>query len=258
MPSTFASSPNKRPLVRFPVEREVHLYLQPLAQGTMPGHREWSLLAGDERLRASTFRRALDRQRYVACRSWVRNVLSSYLEIPAAAIQFRYSSAGKPQLSGESARSGLSFNISHSGGWALLAIACGLRLGVDLERHRAIDDRDLLVRRFSPAEQRAYYSLPPEDRLAAFFSAWSRKEAFIKACGDGFAIPLADFDVSLDPGEPAALLAIKQDEQAPRRWTLAAPDLLAGYSAAVAIEVPQATLVLCSDASPSGQPAPRQ
>jgi 4'-phosphopantetheinyl transferase len=235
--------------VRFPADSEVHLHLQPLAQGTMPSHQEWSLLAGDERLRASAFRRVLDRQRYVACRSWVRKVLSTYLQMPAGAIQFRYSPSGKPQLDGESARRGLSFNISHSGGWALLAVACGPRLGVDLERHRAIDDRDALVRRFSPAEQRAYYSLPPEERFVAFFSAWSRKEAFIKACGDGFAIPLADFDVSLRPGEAASLLAIRQDREAARGWTLAAPELMPEYSAAVAIEVSQATLVMHCDGS---------
>jgi 4'-phosphopantetheinyl transferase len=242
--------------VQFPADSEVHLHLQPLAQDAMPGHREWSLLAGDERLRASAFRRALDRQRYVACRSWVRNVLASYLEMPAAAIQFRYSPAGKPQLAGESARRGLSFNISHSSGWALLAVACGPRVGVDLERHRAIDDRDALVRRFSPAEQRAYYSLSPQEQLTAFFAAWTRKEAFIKACGDGFALPLAEFDVSLGPEEAAALVAIQHDEQAARRWTLAAIDWLPGFSAAVAIEVPQAKLVLCSDITPAvtGQP----
>jgi 4'-phosphopantetheinyl transferase len=239
-----------RPLVELPAENEVHVYWQPLAQKAMPGAQEWALLAAAERMRASSFRRPLDRQRFVACRAWLRRVLASYLADPAGGIEFRYSPAGKPQLAGESARLGLSFNVSHSGGWALLGIARGARLGVDLEQHRPLADRDALVRRFSPSEQRAYFGLSPQTQEAAFFAAWTRKEAVFKACGEGAAISLAEFDVSLDPHE-AVLLAIGYDREAARGWTLTAPAILPGFSAAVAIEVSRARLVLQGEAMPS-------
>nr|ASV46661.1 hypothetical protein [uncultured bacterium] len=132
---------------------------------------------------------------------------------------------------------GIRFNVSHSGEMALYAFARGRELGVDVEEVRRMEDGLHIAERFfSQAEVAVFRSLPEEIRDDAFFNCWTRKEAYIKAVGEGLSFPLHVFDVSLAPGEPARLLASRDPQQA-ERWSLRGlPDPAPGYRAAIVVE----------------------
>ena len=194
-------------------------------------------LAADERERAARYRFAAHRRAFEACRGAVREVLGAYIGLPAAAVRFQYRPQGKPALLPDDAP--LVFSVAHSGELGLLAIASTRAgqgaLGVDVERVRPLDDALAIAERFfSPAECAALRTLAPPALEAAFFAAWTRKEAFIKALGEGLSYPLADFAVTLLPEEPARLLRVAGDDQARARWRLAALDPAPGYVAALA------------------------
>jgi 4'-phosphopantetheinyl transferase len=119
----------------------------------------------------------------------------------------------------------------------LLAVSYGREVGVDIEQIRALDDAASIAGRFfSAAENRAWLAVPDEQKPAAFFNAWTRKEAFIKAVGDGLSYPLDRFDVSLAPGEPARLLRVAGEPEATSRWRIEALEPAPGYAAAVAVD----------------------
>jgi 4'-phosphopantetheinyl transferase len=125
--------------------------------------------------------------------------------------------------------------MSRSSGLALYALAVGREVGVDLERVTAADEQ-VAEAMFAPGEVAALRGLPPSIRSDAFFACWTRKEAFIKARGEGLSFPLNGFEVSLAPDRPAALLAVHDDPAAAGRWSihsLPAPD---GYAAALVVE----------------------
>src|SRR5262249_41616868 len=147
----------------------------------------------------------------------LRMTLADCLCCQPAGLRFGYGSHGKPFLPDIDLR----FNLSHSGGWAALAVARGHEVGIDIEQIRA--DRatdDLAQRFFSPREWAALRALPEAERCAAFFRCWTRKEAFIKLIGEGLSFPLDEFDVTLRPDEPPALLSVRGDARAATRWTM--------------------------------------
>jgi 4'-phosphopantetheinyl transferase len=151
------------------------------------------------------------------------------------AVRFRYGPRGKPMLDAEDGL--LRFNLSHSGDLALVAVSLGRDIGVDVERVRP--DRDLeriATRFFSAAEVAALLALPRAERAGAFYRCWTRKEAYIKALGDGLAIPLDSFDVAFAPGATAALLASRLDSAEARRWSMAALEPGPGYAGAMVVE----------------------
>ena len=131
----------------------------------------------------------------------------------------------------------LGFNVSHSGELALIGLIRGAQIGVDIEAERDLTDQDALVRRyFSAAEIEDYFGLEPARRRAAFFNGWTRKEALVKALGQGLAFPLRAFDVTLAPGEAAALLRVQQIPGEHSGWCLAALEVAPGIAAAVATQ----------------------
>jgi 4'-phosphopantetheinyl transferase len=133
----------------------------------------------------------------------------------------------------------LRFNLSHSGDGALLAVGWNRELGVDLESVEPARDILALARRyFSQAEIVELDALPEKDRLVGFYNGWARKEAFIKATGDGLGFPLDGFAVRLAPRVPAELLWIRDDPGALARWKLHAVELGAEWSAALVVENP--------------------
>ena len=197
----------------------------------------YDLLAPDERVRAGRFRFDQDRRRYTVARGVLRSLLARYLDVEPAAVEFRYGAHGKPSLAEAGGGRDLRFNLSHSHGWALHAFAIGREVGVDVERVRPDTDIMGVARHsFSPAEAEALSSLPPGQRREAFFDCWTRKEAFIKAHGEGIALGLSRFDVTLRPGEPAALLRFEGDPAEVSRWSMCALDAGEGYKAALAVE----------------------
>jgi len=195
------------------------------------------LLAPDERARAARFLYEEDRRRYTVARGVLRSILARYLGVEPAAIEFRYGTHGKPSLAEVTAGLDVRFNLSHSYGWALHAFAVGREVGVDVERVRPSTDIMGIARHsFSPAEVEALTDLPDGQRREAFFNCWTRKEAFIKAHGEGIALGLSRFDVTLRPGEEAALLRFEGDAEEVARWSMRALDPGEGYKGALAVE----------------------
>jgi 4'-phosphopantetheinyl transferase len=194
-------------------------------------------LSGDEIDRAERYRSAADRRRFVTARGLLRLILGRYLDTPPEILKFRYGPHGKPSLVVEPGGSGLQFSVTHSFDLALYAVARERPLGIDLERIRPLPEvRTLVKRYFSSAEQVAFRALPRADQLPAFFRCWTRKEAFIKARGQGLSLALDRFEVSVTPGEPAALLAVDGDRREASRWSLCDLSPGQGYVAALAVK----------------------
>jgi 4'-phosphopantetheinyl transferase len=194
-------------------------------------------LAPEESERAARFHFARDRQHYIAARGLLREILSRYLKLSPDSLRFKYTSYGKPYLTDECGGGWLRFNVSHAGGLALYAVSRERELGVDIERIRTdIEHQQIASQFFSEQEVASLLALPADAQLEAFFLCWTRKEAYIKGIGEGLSLPLHSFDVSLTPGEPAALLAVRGDAQEAARWTLKALEPGQGYRAALVAE----------------------
>jgi 4'-phosphopantetheinyl transferase len=191
------------------------------------------VLSFDERERALRFHRELDRRRYVIGRGVVRTVLGRYTCSTPRALVFRYNEFGKPFLEDGA----VAFNVSHSGGRMLIGLSPGFEIGVDVEQMRGDPLTDRVPERFfSPREVSDLKALAAPLRSAAFFRCWTRKEAFLKGHGEGLSLPLADFDVTLTPGEPAALLHTAWAPDEAKEWRLHdLGDLCAGCAGAVAV-----------------------
>jgi 4'-phosphopantetheinyl transferase len=183
------------------------------------------VLSPDESARASRFHFSRDRQRFVASRALLRMILAGYLASDPATdpgrIGFSYSNREKPSLGPPHDVSEIRFNLSHSGGIALFAFTRHREIGVDVEQVRRDSDLEAISRRFFSAhEQGQLASLSPEERIEAFFRCWTRKEAYIKATGDGLALPLSQFDVSLHASNSSALLETRPDASEAGLWHL--------------------------------------
>ena len=194
-------------------------------------------LSDDERCRAGRFYFQSDREHFIVARGVLRSILGSYLGVEARELCFGYGAYGKPALMLHANAADIRFNLSHAGGLALYAVTRDRAIGIDLEYLRAdIEWMQIAARFFSPREHAMLSSLPPAARLEAFFTCWTRKEAYIKARGEGLALPLDQFDVSLTPGEPAQLLGVRSDLDDPGRWSFQGLSPEPGYIAAVAVE----------------------
>ena len=194
------------------------------------------VLSADELTRASRFLSPHDRQRFVASRALLRIVLASYLATEPLRLSFSYSKKEKPSLDPACNNSEITFNVSHSGGIALFAFNRKRELGVDVEQIRGDSDLDAIARRFFSAhEQRQLAALPAAEKVEAFFRCWTRKEAYIKATGDGLSLPLSQFDVSISNGAPSALLATRPDASEAGRWLLREVPAGSGYTAALCV-----------------------
>jgi 4'-phosphopantetheinyl transferase len=194
-----------------------------------------SSLAPDERERAGRFHLPADRNRFLAAHGSLRDILARTLDCEAHQLEFSKGEHGKPCLVPEQ---GLEFNLAHSGDFSLIALARGRRVGIDVERVRSGISSNVISRQyFSKAEVADLESLPLEQRETAFFTCWTRKEAYIKARGLGLSLPLESFDVSLLPPEPASLRATRPEAQEAGRWKLLSLEVGPGYGAAAAVEV---------------------
>lgn len=201
-------------------------------------------LAPDEQLRAERFRFARDRDRFVACRATLRSLLARYLYVEPEHIQFCYGSHGKPMLAAPFHDNEIQFNVSHSQGVALYAFARKRAVGVDIEHIRPIADAEQIVERFfSLRERRVFRSLPTSEQLETFFNWWTRKEACIKAIGDGLAYPLDHIDVSLILDGVVRLFCFEHSSDVPAYWSLRSLAARPGYAAALAVEGSGWTLI---------------
>lgn len=215
----------------------VHVWLAHVDIYSMAIGNTSPVLSEDERARAEKFYFERDRRRYTAAHSILRILLGRYLDCDPLATRFRTNSHGKPTIDAPLQEQRLTFNLSHSNELALLAFTYDREIGVDVEYMRSNIEYEQLARHsFSPNEQRALHDLPDSEKPQGFFNAWTRKEAYIKARGLGLYLPLHLFDVSLRPGEPAALLASREDARETARWTMRALSPGAGYAGALCVE----------------------
>jgi 4'-phosphopantetheinyl transferase len=187
---------------------DVHLWRADLDTEALSADRMLPFLDRDERERAAKFRFEQHRDRFIAGRALVRIVLGRYLLTPPDTLRFAHNAHGKPLLAGAHSSSALRFNLSHSDRYALLAVTREVEVGVDIERiSERIDYEAIAARFFSVREREALSRLPDRERIDAFFACWTRKEACLKAVGDGISGGLERFVVSIDPDEPARILA---------------------------------------------------
>ena len=213
---------------------EIHVWRAALARppGEVEALRE--LLSEDELQRADRFRFPHDRSNFIVARGTLREILGRYLRLPPSFLCFDYNDFGKPELRPAPREKMIRFNLSHAGNIALCAVAIR-EVGVDVEIMReGVACEEIAANFFSRREVSALLALPADARTRAFFECWTRKEAYIKAHGAGLSLPLDAFDVSLAPGEPAALLSTSDDALETAQWSLRAISPGVGYVAAVA------------------------
>ena len=217
-------------------DKDVHIWRVSLRQSPALLQQLRQTLSADEAARAARFHFPHDREAFIVARGILRYLLTGYLNAEPQQLTFGYEQAGKPFLSGGFANQ-IFFNLSHSHNMAFYAISYQPKVGIDVEYIRPITDiEQIAARNFSPNENAQLRSLPQHMLVESFFNCWTRKEAYVKAIGNGISHPLQDFDVSLMPGEPARLLSISGSESEAARWTMSDLEPSAGYAAAVVVE----------------------
>ena len=196
----------------------------------------YDLLDDAERARAARFRFGRDRRRYIVRHGRLRELLGAYLDCAPSSVRLRRDRFGKPSV----AAADLRFNVSKSHGLALYAVSRDREVGCDIERRDAGFAADHIAEQFfSTLESHTLRALAPERQTEAFFNCWTRKEAYVKARGDGLTVALDGFDVSLAPGEPAALL------RGCDGWSVASFEPASGFQAAVVAAGADCHLNLC-------------
>jgi 4'-phosphopantetheinyl transferase len=217
-------------------ENEVQLWRVDISKLAIGLDRWHLLLSSDEQERARRFLSLPAREQFVVTRGVLRTVLAAYLAGDPKRLIFHYSANKKPALGPPFDNSGVRFNVSHAMGVALLAFSRRLELGVDVESVDRQLEFDTISRQFfSRQEQIQLDAVAPEEKPAAFFRCWTRKEAYIKARGEGLSIPLADFDVSLASGDTNALISTRPDSSEGARWSLREVPAGSGYVAALCV-----------------------
>lgn len=196
---------------------EVHVWRADLDAWTPDIPDLLRILSVDERERAGRFRFQRDRDRFVVARGLLRAILGRYLDQDSARLRFQYGPAGKPSLDMGPEADSIRFNLSHSRGLALYALARGREVGIDLEAIRPDMGWEPIARSFlSASEVTALLALPRDLRARAFFFCWTRREALAKALGEGI-------------GQPS-------EQPDPPGWSIWDLDPGPGYAAALAVE----------------------
>jgi 4'-phosphopantetheinyl transferase len=218
---------------------ELHIWQWSLdvSEDELPGLTR--LLSPDERERAARFRFEKDSRNFTVGRGILRSILGRYLDQKAEDCVFVYGVRGKPFLPGTSLR----FNLAHSSGRAVLAVARGRAVGIDIECIRLAPDwAGIMNSFFSSVEREGILALPSADRPRAFFTCWTRKEAYLKATGEGIGTPLDSFDVTVIPGSEPRLLRVDGSPREVTRWQFHELPLEGDFVGVAAIEGPCAAV----------------
>ena len=220
-------------------KNELHIWRATLDQSLSLMKRFEKLLAPDECERAERFRFERDQRHFIAARGILRSILGSYMGIDAASVRFCYAAQGKPALPLSANRPGppMHFNLSHSHECVLYGFSLDHQIGIDVEYMRPLEDAmKIAAQFFSNSEIELLRALPDAQKHLGFYNCWMRKEAYIKATGEGLSMPLDQFDVSLAPHEPARLLNIRAAGGGDvSRWSLLEVNAGAEYAAAAAV-----------------------
>jgi 4'-phosphopantetheinyl transferase len=210
---------------------EIHVWRADLNQNFSTIQKFSETLSADEKQKAAKFRFEKDRNHFIAARGSLRKILGGYLGIAPNKICFSYNRFGKPFLDARETR--IRFNVAHSNGLALFAISRGQEIGVDLEY--IVNNFEILKTArsfFSDAEMSVLKNLPENLQTAAFFSGWTRKEAFIKAVGRGVLYPTKQFTVSIMPEDSNISLQTNEFQN----WSVMNLNCQSNYKAALAVE----------------------
>ncbi len=192
-------------------------------------------LTAEERNQGNRLIRPLHQQRFLLSHAILRWILSRYLEQSPDTISFEKGAHGKPYVEGRS----IQFNMTHSNDLALYAISAEMEVGIDVEYIEHPRRSDALVKRFfSKQEHEEYQGFPEDERGLAFYRAWTRKEAYLKATGLGLSYPLDRFDVSLAPAGDHCLLHVEDQNEVIRDWTLFSRQFEKNYLYSIAIKAP--------------------
>ena len=194
------------------------------------------LLSPDEIARADRFVDASFSHRWQVCRARLRQLLGGHCNIDPAELRFEQQEYGKPVIAAGQSDAELHFNLSHSHRLAMIAVTESGPVGVDVEYIKTIGDwAGVASRFFSPGEQEQLASVAAEQRMRAFYNCWTRKEAVIKATGEGLSARLDSFDVSLTPGAQPEVLADRRSGDNDKRWQMYGFEADAGYVGAIAV-----------------------
>jgi len=215
--------------------RDVHLWIARLEASESNFARAFSWLSPDEVERADRFRFDKHRREFVLGRAVLRALIAGYLRMQPHDAAFIYGPKGKPALA--LADCSLFFNVSNSGDLAAYAFTLDCEIGVDVEHRRRLLEIEGIAQRFFAADEVAeLMRLPEYQRPEGFFNCWTRKEAYIKAIGDGLSVPLHSFQVTLQPGDPARMIELDGSAAAAERWTLHAFVPAPEYAGAIAYQ----------------------
>ena len=221
-------------------ERDVHVWTlrTPVADGVALKFE--AVLSPDERDRAARLRFDPLRRSFVVARGALRSLLGRYLGLHPGSIHFNYGTKGKPALPFPAP---IDFNTTHSGDLTAFAFIVGCQIGIDLELIRPLSEmKEIVDRFFCPNEASEILSLESSERQRAFFCCWTRKEAYVKAIGDGLSAPLADFRVTVQPDKPPHIIHVAHDTTAGKLWTLHNLSLAPDYAGAIAYRSQQRSL----------------
>ncbi len=213
---------------------KVHIWKLEPVTGFQPAG--WfGLLDEEEQARASRFRFPHLTQSFVADHARLRMLLGYYTQTAPQAIRFAKNFYGKPSFAFPETR--LHFNLSHTEGLTLLSVCLDHELGVDIEAVRPMDDwQEIAATHFSAVENAELRSFAPSDRNHAFFRCWTRKEAFLKASGEGLSKPLDAFSVSIQRTDDPQFLTCDWDPEETKRWTLKSLSFGESFIGALALQ----------------------
>jgi 4'-phosphopantetheinyl transferase len=209
------------------LKRDIHIWEVDLDQTGEQIRKLSQCLTEQERHRAAKFINPLHGDRWTVARGYLRWILSQYLDLTPEQIIFNYGQQGKPEIEGNP----IQFNLSHSHDRAVYAISAQHPVGIDIEQIQPIAAAELVDRFFSSAERAIFHTLPESEQQAAFFHAWTQKEAYLKACGTGLSTPLNQVEVSIDPHTPAQIIS----SPTPNIWQIHKLEISPDYAGAIAI-----------------------
>lgn len=216
-----------------PGKGEVHAWLFDLQAMRMEAHLWREVLSAEEMQRADRFHFKADRQRFITRRGLLRYLLGGYTGLPPAELSLSANDQGKPSLTGQT----LKFNISTCQEWVVYVFASQMEVGVDLEAVRPFEERQQMVKRiFSASEQRELAALDASQQLDGFYHLWTRKEAWLKACGTGMSFPLHGFSVSASLSQADATGPESQGGGCTSGWQIHSCSPSPGWKLAVCAE----------------------
>jgi 4'-phosphopantetheinyl transferase len=223
-------------------ERSIHVWPIRISPSIAVVARFERFLTADERARAARFKFRHLQHSFLISRGILRALIGRYIGTPPGSIRFAYGPAGKPSLETQGP---IRFNASRSGNLAVFALTRGCELGIDIERIRIVEDiQSITDRLFCPEETEELMSMTTKQRERAFFLCWSRKEAYVKATGDGLSMSLTSFRVSVHPSQPARFIHIARDANAANEWSLHDLALSSDCAAALAYADAQRPVVV--------------